>query len=266
VPLKGKNPRFEDTLSRMQTFHKKKQERMTEIKRGLNRKFMREQTASPKINTNYRTDGNFYSRMHEDDFRRSLRGDDDFSSERIRSLKPEIRECTFTPKINRKSTSLNRSVNDMFLWEHKRQMKVKILQHEKTDIDYDFKPTIKSGKKTQPRFLDSPKSVAKKEAEFVNEVLDQSALKKIRQKMIPTINEKSREIVQGRARNAYAQGTTSCPMPVKVRNSFLKSKFQNARNPDPLASPKNIELPTDSVENSAIKTPKPQSKTCCTPP
>jgi hypothetical protein len=259
VPLKGKNPRFEDTLSRMQTFHKKKQERMTEIKRGLNRKFMREQTASPKINTNYRTDGNFYSRMHEDDFRRSLRGDDDFSSERIRSLKPEVRECTFTPKINRKSTSLNRSVNDMFLWEHKRQMKVKILQHEKTDIDYDFKPTIKSGKKTQPRFLDSPKSVAKKEAEFVNEVLDQSALKKIRQKMIPTINEKSREIVQGRARNAYAQGTTSCPMPVKVRNSFLKSKFQNARNPDPLASPKNIELPTDSVENSAIKTPKPQS-------
>ena len=105
-----KNPKFEETLERMKNFHHKKEQRMTDIKRNLHRKFTKELTASPTINRNYRLEGDFYSRMDEDNYRRDLKNNLDVCSERIQFLKPEVREMTFSPKINPTSISLNRSI------------------------------------------------------------------------------------------------------------------------------------------------------------
>lgn len=90
----------------------------------------------------------------------------------------------------------------MYLWEQKRQLKVSMLQKEKEEIDFDFNPTIKSGKRTRPRFLQKTPTKScnriDKSQEFTNNDGSAADIRKYREQMTPRMNSKSIQIMNDR--------------------------------------------------------------------
>lgn len=257
MPIKARL-NFNDTLARMKYFHNKKEQKLTELKRSENRKIMKELTTSPRINENggIEVNGTFYDRMREDTQKRENRLD--MSSERIKFLKPELKELTFSPRINKSSHDLSRSINDMYVWEKKRNFKVSIMQAEKEEEDFDFKPTIKSGVKTRHKYLDSDCHSARKSTKtLVDEETNQESkekLKQIRKDMTPKINDKSKKLVANRAKYSYLnEGTLACPLPIKNKESY---QIDSKKNENKSTS---IILDKNTKRNSLVN-----EKTSCT--
>ena len=66
-------------------------------------------SGTPKINKNNTIGGTFLDRLDEDNYKRKLKKDFTNPFE-LEILNPEIKELTFSPRINLKSAHLNRSV------------------------------------------------------------------------------------------------------------------------------------------------------------
>lgn len=71
-------------------------------------KDIKEVTGMPITNKNVKVHGNFADRLKIDNIKRSQV--DFLSSEKIAYLKPDLKELTFSPEINRGSSRINRSV------------------------------------------------------------------------------------------------------------------------------------------------------------
>ena len=117
-----------------------------------------------------------------------------------------MRETTFSPQINKESYILNRSYDDMLVWQEKSRIKTEMRREFKNIADYDerdFKPSIKSGSKTQPRYM-QPKVQSEIPVGFfenreifdkIDPDLSRAYEKEIRKEFTPKINSKSRSIV-----------------------------------------------------------------------
>ena len=223
MPIKSKL-NFRETLARMKHYHNKKQQKLTDIKREENRKEMKELTTSPRINKNdnFEVNGSFYDRMKNDCNKRERNQDP--SCERMKFIQPDLKECTFSPRINKSSHVLSRSIQDMYVWEKKKNFKVSIMQQEKTEEDYDFNPSIKSGIKIRPKYMDNDSYSAKKSTKTIAEgeikEEEKKKVKLIRRDMTPKLNEKSKKLVARRAKHSYLnEGTLACPLPIKNRDN-----------------------------------------------
>ena len=87
---------------------------------------------------------------------------------------------------------MERSVQDMLIWEEKKKLRREILKEEKENIEFDFHPSIKTGPRTRPRFADNlgvPKPYETEKPEPTP-----SEVAKMRREMIPKISEISRNL------------------------------------------------------------------------
>ena len=101
-------------------------------------------------------------------------------------------------------------------WLEARDAKVYMLQRSKELVDYDFRPSIKSGSRTRARYME-PKyypnvSVFGDNWWDKNDEEGRGTFEKdIRKEFTPKINERSRKIVQGRPGSSHRRGTTTVP-------------------------------------------------------
>ena len=142
------------------------------------------------------------------------------SQEYQRYLMPEVRESTFSPRINEESNNLNRSYDDMLIWLEKSRIKTEMQREFREIADYDerdFKPCIKSGSKTKARYLE-PKVQKELPAAFfenreifenIDPELNRVYEKEIRKEFMPKINSKSRQLVAQKKRRSKKKSKIS---------------------------------------------------------
>ena len=228
IPIKSKitTKEFENrVLHRMKAQEKKKTEKIEYLLKQKKEKIEKSISPVPKTNHNIKIPGGFYDRLKNDEAKRNFNENHEY--ERRIWLDPEIREQTFSPNINKKSNNLHRSINELFYWEEKRRTKLMIQQKEKTEIDYDFNPSIKSGLRTPTKYLDKSEQ-QRWENRHAENTISPERLKEIRANFCPKINKRSRNIVEkmDRSRDCYKEGTINQPGKVKtnIKSHYKKGK------------------------------------------
>lgn len=99
------------------------------------------------------------------------------------------------------------------------------MRNEKEIVDYNFNPSIKSGKHTRPRFLDPHIRSVSAKTDQIDPELEKMHIKMIRREMTPNINSRSRQQAMSRKKRSFADGTLMQPIPT-VSVSDLRERVQ----------------------------------------
>ena len=102
-------------------------------------------------------------------------------------------KVTFSPYINESSQNLERTVEDLNIWNEKRKFKLelkKLNENVLTDR-YNHTPSIVSGPKTRPRYLDFLEQCNECK-KIEDSKISEKQYKNLRAAMTPEVNSKSR--------------------------------------------------------------------------
>lgn len=223
LPLKAKmtQKKFEKGYyKRAKEFEQKKELHLENLKEASKIKEDQNTPHYPLTNRNVEVEGDFYTRMLKDDIKRNLK---QLNTDASIMLDEEL---TFSPRLNVKSLSMQRSYNDIMVWNDKKQLKLDIMRDEKENISYNFYPSVKSGHLTRSKYREDigvPKRKVTEEQEPTSE-----ELRFLRNEMVPMISKTSRDLTKNRNKFSYMSGTYSRAATKSIEKSLKKNNKRKA--------------------------------------